>query len=91
MIKQSTLKKPLTVDNLHLSYGSNPILKGVSMTLQPGEVVALLGASGSGKTTQAVVSAQLKNDFFLPGAAFDVPTYRRAAREADQLQALIAH
>ena len=33
MIKQSTLKKPLTVDNLHLSYGSNPILKGVSMTL----------------------------------------------------------
>ena len=41
MIKQSTLKKPLTVDNLHLSYGSNPILKGVSMTLQPGEELIL--------------------------------------------------
>ena len=41
----------LVVENLHLQYGDNLILKGVSMTLNPGEVVALLGASGSGKTT----------------------------------------
>jgi iron(III) transport system ATP-binding protein len=41
----------LTVDNLHLQYGDNPILKGVAMTLDRGEVVSLLGPSGSGKTT----------------------------------------
>src|SRR6202165_529343 len=40
----------LIVDNLFLSYGANPILKGVSFELKAGEVVCLLGASGSDKT-----------------------------------------
>jgi iron(III) transport system ATP-binding protein len=41
----------LTVENLHLTYGDNPILKGVGLVLDRGEVVSLLGPSGSGKTT----------------------------------------
>ena len=41
----------LSVDNLHLTYGDNPVLKGESMELKRGEVVSLLGPSGSGKTT----------------------------------------
>src|SRR5438477_5341952 len=41
----------LTVENLHLSYGDNAILKGVGLELNRDEVVSLLGPSGSGKTT----------------------------------------
>src|SRR5215470_18640269 len=50
-MNRSATNKLVAVEGLHLAYGSNEILKGVSMTLNPGEVVALLGASGSGKTT----------------------------------------
>ena len=37
----------LTVDNLHLAYGDNLILKGVSMTLDRGEVVSLWGTGAA--------------------------------------------
>ena len=48
---KTTENTVLDVEQLALSYGSNPILKGVSMHLGRGEVVSLLGPSGSGKTT----------------------------------------
>ena len=38
-------------DNVRKSYGDTQILKGVSFTVKPGQVVALIGRSGSGKTT----------------------------------------
>jgi branched-chain amino acid transport system ATP-binding protein len=41
----------LTVENLHAWYGESHILHGMSFSLQRGEVVALLGRNGSGRTT----------------------------------------
>lgn len=41
----------LRVDNLQAAYGQNQVLFGVSLTVESGEVVALMGRNGMGKTT----------------------------------------
>jgi urea ABC transporter ATP-binding protein UrtE len=43
----------LAVDDVSLRYGPSPIVQGVSLTVEPGEVVTLLGRNGVGKTTLA--------------------------------------
>ena len=43
----------LAVDDVHLRYGPSPIVQGLSLTVNTGEVVALLGRNGVGKTTLA--------------------------------------
>ena len=41
----------LEVNNLKKHFGSTDVLKGVSFSLEKGQVLAIIGASGSGKTT----------------------------------------
>ena len=43
----------LNIDNLHAYYGKSHVLHGVSFNVQPGEIVALLGRNGSGRSTTA--------------------------------------
>lgn len=41
----------LKVENVKKAFGNVPVLDGINITVQPGEVVSILGASGSGKST----------------------------------------
>jgi len=47
----------LKIDNLHAEIDGKPILKGISLALNPGEIHAVMGPNGSGKSTLSYVLA----------------------------------
>lgn len=50
----------IDIKNLGFSYGSTPVLKNITMTLEPGKIYGLLGENGVGKTTLLTLLCGLK-------------------------------
>jgi polar amino acid transport system ATP-binding protein len=51
MNQMSSADPMVKAEGVHKSFGRLEVLKGVSLDVQPGEVVCMIGASGSGKST----------------------------------------
>lgn len=53
----------LEVEDLHLSYGNNEVLRGISFSIEKPTIFGIIGANGSGKTTLIKnISGYLKSD-----------------------------
>ncbi|MEY4611706.1 MAG: hypothetical protein RL246_2025 [Bacteroidota bacterium] len=73
----------IEIQDVHFSYPSRPsveILKGISITIEPGQKVAIVGTSGTGKSTLA----QLMMRFYQPNAG----TIRMGGHDIQDLDVL---
>ncbi|QFU21525.1 ATP-binding cassette domain-containing protein [Shewanella sp. YLB-09] len=90
----------LSIQGVHSDYQGEQVLKGLDLTLEKGEIVALLGPSGCGKTTllraiaglQAISAGEVKiNGEVLSGSNVFVPSERRGVGMIFQDYALFPH
>lgn len=82
----------LSVRDLHKSYGKVEVLRGLSVEAYQGDVISLIGSSGSGKSTFLRCINQLETsdagEIFVAGEHLDLVTRggRRVARDQKQLR-----
>ncbi|MDM9649361.1 amino acid ABC transporter ATP-binding protein [Rhizobium sp. S163] len=84
----------LKLREIRKSFGDNEVLKGVSLDVKAGEVVSIIGASGSGKSTflRSINALEMPQSGFMDfeGLSFDFRPASRLFPTASQLQSLRA-
>ncbi len=75
----------LKLQNVFSGYGPRPVLKDVSMTINAGEIVTLIGANGAGKTTSLMTICNIIK--FMGGMITfnDRPIHKMATRDIVKL------
>lgn len=73
----------LEIKNLHVSVGGTEIIKGLNLTINAGEVHAIMGPNGSGKSTLAQTLAG-RTDFTVTGGAIIYKGENLLEMEADE-------
>jgi branched-chain amino acid transport system ATP-binding protein len=71
------------VDDLRAGYGGVPVVRGLSLHVERGEIVVLLGANGAGKTTTMMALAGVlpsEGSMMFDGTTLRGPLHRRARR-----------
>src|SRR5438105_1132677 len=80
---------PVVVDKLTVSAGGATLVDALSFTIQPGEVLALIGESGSGKTTTALaLMGYARRGCRISGGSVRIGDVDVLALDARQLRAL---
>jgi len=80
---------PVVVDKLTVSAGGATLVDGLSFTIRPGEVLALIGESGSGKTTTALaLMGYARRGCRISGGSVRIGDVDVLALDARQLRAL---
>ena len=41
----------ISINNLHMSFGSKQVLKGINLEVYPGQIIGYIGSNGAGKST----------------------------------------
>lgn len=54
-------KAIIEVSNIHKTFGTLEVLKGIDLTITQGEIISIVGASGAGKTTLLQIMGTLEN------------------------------